>query len=450
MEGNQIRSRATVLGEDGQRVIITKPPVATGDFNGDGTADILFHNSETGEIRMWFMDGHRIASQATVLGEAGNVPVIEKPPVAAGDFNGDGKADILFHNDVTGEIQIWFMDGNQLRSRATVLGEDGRAVVIEKPPVAAGDFNGDGKADILFHNDVTGEIRIWFMDGHRIASQATVLGEAGNVPVIEKPPVAAGDFNGDGKADILFHNDVTSEIQIWFMDGNQLRSRATVLGEDGRPAFVGLPFSIATAGVARVMQEIALRFVGFHCFGTTSGPGPDEPYFVFGVVPTNVEQKPPATRTRIFEDVDPGESVGEIIDLYKGVPFGVAMSISLFEHDTGDPDEFKKQVERGMDRAAERVIEGLAHVPVFGVPLAVAGEIAFVFALPALVEAVNDLLGTADDHIRTERLPLTPMDMTRLARAERQDFHGIRAHLESPLISGDDASYKAYFDVVEV
>ena len=38
--------------------------------------------------------------------------------------------------------------------------------------------------------------------------------------------------------------------------------------------------------------------------------------------------------------------------------------------------------------------------------------------------------------------------MLRLTRVGQQDFHGVQAHLESPLISGDGGSYKAYFDIV--
>ena len=50
------------------------------------------------------------------------------------------------------------------------------------------------------------------------------------------------------RADIVWHHRDTGETQIWFMDGHQLVRRATVLGEDGNPAFVGLPFEIVGVG----------------------------------------------------------------------------------------------------------------------------------------------------------------------------------------------------------
>ena len=93
-------------------------------------------------------------------------------------------------------------------------------------------------------------------------------------------------------------------------------------------------------------------------------------------------------------------------------------------------------------------MEGLAHVPVLGTFLAVLAEVVLVIALPAITDGVNELLGSEDDVIGTVELGLTPKDMLRLTRVGQQDFHGVQAHLESPLISGDGGSYKAYFDIV--
>jgi hypothetical protein len=47
---------------------------------------------------------------------------------------------------------------------------------------------------------------------------------------------------------LVWHHRDTGETQLWFMDGHQLIRRATVLGEDGNPAFVGLPFEIVGVG----------------------------------------------------------------------------------------------------------------------------------------------------------------------------------------------------------
>jgi hypothetical protein len=79
---------------------------AVGDFNGDGKTDILWQNSSTGQVEIWLMNGTALSS----TGNLGNV----FPPwsiAGVGDFNGDGKADILWRNSSTGQVEIWLMNG---------------------------------------------------------------------------------------------------------------------------------------------------------------------------------------------------------------------------------------------------------------------------------------------------------------------------------------------------
>ncbi|HET7518122.1 MAG TPA: VCBS repeat-containing protein, partial [Actinomycetes bacterium] len=135
---------------------------------------------------------------------------------------------------------------------ATVLGEDGQPALIGPPfrIVGVGDMEGDGQADIVWHHDQTGETQIWFMHEHQLVRRGTVLGEDGNPAFVNLPfeIVGVGDLDGDGRADIVWHHRDTGETQIWFMDGHQLIRRGTVLGEDGNPAFVNLPFEIVGVG----------------------------------------------------------------------------------------------------------------------------------------------------------------------------------------------------------
>src|SRR5207248_1484556 len=76
-----------------------------------------------------------------------------------GDFNGDGKFDILWQND-GGQAGIWLMNGTTLVSATNVGPNPGPAWHVK----GTGDFNGDGKSDILWQN-ADGSAGVWLMDG---------------------------------------------------------------------------------------------------------------------------------------------------------------------------------------------------------------------------------------------------------------------------------------------
>jgi len=82
----------------------------------------------------------------------------------AGDFNGNGKSDILWQND-NGQAAIWLMDGTTELSGAFVGGNPGPSWHVK----GAEDFNGDGKSDIVWQND-NGQAQIWLLDGSSVLS----------------------------------------------------------------------------------------------------------------------------------------------------------------------------------------------------------------------------------------------------------------------------------------
>ena len=77
--------------------------------------------------------------------------------VGTGDFNVDGKADILWRHWVSGEVVVWHMNGVVLQS-GTFLTPPAFADVNWQM-VGTGDFNGDGRTDILWRHDGPGRER---------------------------------------------------------------------------------------------------------------------------------------------------------------------------------------------------------------------------------------------------------------------------------------------------
>src|SRR5574341_443440 len=96
------------------------------------STDILWYNDQSGEPQIWFMDQNRMISRGTVMSADPSDPNVGNPAlvglpwriVGVGDFNGNGNADILWYNNDSGEPQIWFMDQNRMISRGTVMSAD--------------------------------------------------------------------------------------------------------------------------------------------------------------------------------------------------------------------------------------------------------------------------------------------------------------------------------------
>ena len=187
-----------------------------GDFNGDGKPDVLWRRQVSGDNLAWFMNGTTIAGGALLTAVADPNWFI----VGTADFNGDGKPDILWRNQATGDNLVWFMNGTTLAGGAVLTPITDTNWRI----VATGDFNGDGKPDIVWRNQATGDNLVWFMSGTTIAGGAVLNAIADTNWTI----VGAADFNGDGKPDILWRNQATGHNLVWFMNGTTLAGGAVL------------------------------------------------------------------------------------------------------------------------------------------------------------------------------------------------------------------------------
>src|SRR5665213_3328636 len=168
--------------------------VTVGDFNGDGEADLVVANFNSGGVSVLLGNGNG-TFQAAVSYDTGSNP----RSVAVGDFNGDGKADLAVANSNSNNVSVLLGDGNGTFQPAV------NYAIIGAVSVAVGDFNGDGNVDLAVEDDAGVSVLLGNGNGTFQAAMNYAAGDIGN-------SITVGDFNGDGKADLAIAGDGVSVL----------------------------------------------------------------------------------------------------------------------------------------------------------------------------------------------------------------------------------------------
>ncbi|WP_353712890.1 S8 family serine peptidase [Arthrobacter sp. K5] len=165
--------------------------LAAGDFNGDGKADVLARENSG---FLWLYPGNGsggwLARKQVGSGWNGFTSL-----VAPGDFNGDRRADVLAR-DTTGGM--WLYPGNGSGGWLARV-KVGSGWNVFSAVTGAGDFNLDGKADVLAR-DTTGALWLYPGNGRGGWLARTKVGSGWNSMTAIVGP---GDVTGDRKADLL-------------------------------------------------------------------------------------------------------------------------------------------------------------------------------------------------------------------------------------------------------
>ncbi len=182
--------------------------IVIADFNGDGKPDIAVANSGASSVTVLLGNGSGGFTAA-----AGSPFAVGSEPIGivAADFNRDGKADLVTANNLDQSLTVLLGTG----SGGFVTARGSPALLGSAPvAIASGDFDLDGKADIVTAA-FTGKVSVIFGNGAGGFSNVRSFA-AGTTPQF----VAVADLNGDGKPDLVTANFGGNNVSVLLGDGS--------------------------------------------------------------------------------------------------------------------------------------------------------------------------------------------------------------------------------------
>lgn len=214
--------------------------VAIGDFNRDGSPDLVTANFLTNDISLILGSSNGVlTSVGTFKTELGLGP----RSVVVGDFNRDGSLDVATADFNSSTVSVFL--GNSISGGFAIatnfaLGDGAIGPIF----IATTDLNRDGKLDLITANFSTANISILFGDGFGNFNSVVKLDLTG---AIGPRAIATSDFNRDGNPDLAIANFNTNNIFILLGDGNGGFAPPVILDLKGGQQ----PFSIVAADFNR-------------------------------------------------------------------------------------------------------------------------------------------------------------------------------------------------------
>jgi dienelactone hydrolase len=226
-----IASSAIVLTTSVLRAGVSPAAVAVGDFNHDGKLDMAVANNASASVSILLGKGHGMFKSAADygLGFGSHHP----NSAAVGDFNGDGKLDLVVANGGSNDVSVFLGNGDGTFRAAVDYVTNSDLDSVEPSSVTVGDFNRDGNLDLAVANPGGLSVLLGNGDG---TFKPFVSYAAGSTPFW----VAAGDFNRDGKLDLVVANEGSNNISVLLGKGDGTFEAAVNYATGSKPASVAV------------------------------------------------------------------------------------------------------------------------------------------------------------------------------------------------------------------
>ena len=222
--------------------------MAACDLNGDGRADLAVANrgnfGEPVTVGLYLSEGGGLFRNAGVVYSTGPFNPLDfnrVPALACGDFNQDGRLDLLLENGSN--------SGNSFLAHVLLGQPDGTFTALQPDltlpgPLTVGDSNADGRLDLLVRSPVFGgksQLRVWIGAGNGTFSALPPFVNPGYVD-FTRGPFSVADLNGDRIVDVVATSSPAGSLNFpegsFFFKGNADGTFTFMQSYSGTPEYV--------------------------------------------------------------------------------------------------------------------------------------------------------------------------------------------------------------------
>lgn len=230
--------------------------LALADLNGLGKSGLVWYNLSNGQYALWYLAGSLIQSSQTFslprsypvaffgdLSDLGETDAVQWSPdtgnlvisrgagnlsfsavystfvstdwvlVGLTDIVGNGQKELVWRNQISGAVAVWFLSNFQFSSGIATASPD-----LSWTLRGIGRFNGSATDNFLWQNSVSGQVAIWNLNsGGHITSGTILSGRAAYPWALVDSVTKGGNSNHSG---ILWHNFSTAQSALWSVNGS--------------------------------------------------------------------------------------------------------------------------------------------------------------------------------------------------------------------------------------
>ena len=358
------------------------------DFRNDGTEDLAVVNVVSGSVTILLGNGNG-TFQSPV-----DYPTVADPAgFAIADLNGDGYPDLAIPGqDSGGNGVVSVLLGSKTGVFSAAVNyvtcdlAQYKGVCQSPSGIGVGDFNGDGKPDLVVSDGCAGALFTLLGNGDGTFQLLNAPAEAAGYP--GTCTIAVGDFNGDGKLDVAMTQTASTnyyDLDIFAGNGDGTFTRPVILGvgiagidasaSDVTSADLNgnqfpdliLATSGGQLGAAGYNAVTVLLNCGLACSNTvlTSAPAPSafdqQITFTATVGPGNAKATGTPSGSVIFQDVTASPmttlgtamlSAGTATLQYSGLTVGTHMISATYQGDSNFDQSTSPQIAQTVTMAA--------------------------------------------------------------------------------------------------